>query len=1055
MDVKKFQLAMRPKKYLTHDFLVYQDPKMQAARSEMQAGGIVQREGFSRGAKPKFSLDTVRETIDQYNNQLVYKDRNVIAKELGFKNADGLTTYLTKNKIAFPELKKDKAKKIAEYILNNLDESADTYLGSPLKVIGKKYNLPGSYITTSLKNADEPILKEFAPFINKLSNPAFVKKWKGQDLLLSDVMDMHLSKVNLPRATTPSQDIMKTAARHYALTGPEKSKIQFFDIETNKPLTLDQATNQKSLYKDVYFKIKGNDAKFGIGISDNKNYVNLDLEGSQRPEFKEMYDIFNKKQDLMNRKVINPATGKEDTFRNVAGAMYADTYKNSYQSFPYDLDHLDLEKNPFSNVRLLPRRINQAAGLMKQHQAPKEYFNKIGYNVTKDVDQLFEDEMKLAQDVLGPKQRKLYKPYMIAKGVERADPQFSYTSGQIRALEKGEDVFAKKDKPKLKLESDFLKSSVAQVKTDIENNSNTMRALIESFSDDPACALPAKAEGGRIGFQKGSDLCYQQGLKKLDEARKNPGAAAKLKGKLGKAAKGFGKFLRFLELPFEVAIEGLLVGDAMLRGQSFERAVKGNTLLMRALMPGGYSTTADEQRIKEISENNPAVKTYFEAKQRADKYQELVNRVEQNEKIAAGLVAPEDVGLTTSNLEESKKELNDFIQNNFQNFDRDKEILNPEGYFAQQADQATRDFVSKEVYEGGYGKGQVAAREAQIEDPLADFVQPEQEFEKERLEESQEQVDQFGFIPTEQEFMQGLNKDAMKGFIKNRYPNMDEQQLNMLTDFAIQQQYQNIRNPFAVYDYSRNVQASPFAVGGRVGFSNGGGMRRRTFLKLIAGVGAALGALKSGIIKLSSPVAKKVLKDAPAGTPDWFAPLVDKIMREGVDAGETMKTVTGREIVKKLEVPAPGSDGAITDKYFLYENPDTGEIRVDIDAPGAGANDGEFSFYMRPDRVEGVNDDGTPMLNEGEFFVIEDRAENLPDFSNEVNLELVSNEFNLEDSVSNWHKVEEFATGKTNKKAEAELLKKKNRVESDPVEDVVNRRGEYDYSYAKDQDIDE
>jgi hypothetical protein len=110
---------------------------------------------------------------------------------------------------------------------------------------------------------------------------------------------------------------------------------------------------------------------------------------------------------------------------------------------------------------------------------------------------------------------------------------------------------------------------------------------------------------------------------------------------------------------------------------------------------------------------------------------------------------------------------------------------------------------------------------------------------------------------------------------------------------------------------------------------------------------------------------------------------------------------------------------------------------------------------MRPNKIDGINDDGTPMMDEGEFFVIEDRAENLPDFSNEVNLELVSNEFNLEDSVSNWHKVEEFATGKTNKKAEAELLKKKSNVESDPVEDVVNRRGEYDYSYAKDQDIDE
>ena len=127
-------------------------------------------------------------------------------------------------------------------------------------------------------------------------------------------------------------------------------------------------------------------------------------------------------------------------------------------------------------------------------------------------------------------------------------------------------------------------------------------------------------------------------------------------------------------------------------------------------------------------------------------------------------------------------------------------------------------------------------------------------------------------------------------------------------------------------------------------------------------------------MKLTTPAAKKVLKDAPQGTPDWFAPLVEKIMKEGVDAGETMKTTTSRETVKKLKVPSPDSDGALTDTYFLYENPDTGEIRIEIDAPGLGANDGEFSLYMRPDRTVGIADDGTPVISDGEFFVTEDRA---------------------------------------------------------------------------------
>jgi len=43
MELGKYKKAMRPKKYLTHEFLVYR-PSTLEARSEMQAGGVVQRE---------------------------------------------------------------------------------------------------------------------------------------------------------------------------------------------------------------------------------------------------------------------------------------------------------------------------------------------------------------------------------------------------------------------------------------------------------------------------------------------------------------------------------------------------------------------------------------------------------------------------------------------------------------------------------------------------------------------------------------------------------------------------------------------------------------------------------------------------------------------------------------------------------------------------------------------------------------------------------------------------------------------------------------------------
>ena len=35
--------------------------------------------------------------------------------------------------------------------------------------------------------------------------------------------------------------------------------------------------------------------------------------------------------------------------------------------------------------------------------------------------------------------------------------------------------------------------------------------------------------------------------------------------------------------------------------------------------------------------------------------------------------------------------------------------------------------------------------------------------------------------------------------------------------------------------------------------------------------------------KFVGPAVKKSLENAPTGTPDWFAPLVEKIMKKGVD----------------------------------------------------------------------------------------------------------------------------------------------------------------------------
>ena len=75
-----------------------------------------------------------------------------------------------------------------------------------------------------------------------------------------------------------------------------------------------------------------------------------------------------------------------------------------------------------------------------------------------------------------------------------------------------------------------------------------------------------------------------------------------------------------------------------------------------------------------------------------------------------------------------------------------------------------------------------------------------------------------------------------------------------------------------------------FAQGGRAGFKIGGiDKARRAFLKAAAGVGAGIGALKTGLLGIGKEAAPMVeaAKETVTKAPDYFFALVDKIKRFG------------------------------------------------------------------------------------------------------------------------------------------------------------------------------
>jgi hypothetical protein len=168
-----------------------------------------------------------------------------------------------------------------------------------------------------------------------------------------------------------------------------------------------------------------------------------------------------------------------------------------------------------------------------------------------------------------------------------------------------------------------------------------------------------------------------------------------------------------------------------------------------------------------------------------------------------------------------------------------------------------------------------------------------------------------------------------------------------------------------------------YAVGGRVGFKKGSKDKdspvipispltdlpqnesRRDFLKGIGAAGLGAVALGSGLLKLGKSLKTKealsLLKKEAVGQPEWFAPLVDKIILKGI----------------RLE-----KDGKKLDSYVLQEGDKTLTLNknpygtIEVDVQGGGAYDDTFT--LRYNNSIGKNMYGEP-TEFTDFKIIESR----------------------------------------------------------------------------------
>ena len=241
-----------------------------------------------------------------------------------------------------------------------------------------------------------------------LNNQSFLNKYKGRDLLANEALTVfEQGRTGGPSFTQvtqrgPIRKILEFADRHIKSGGNLINKIDDNTFIYNNKIfsTSPGEVNQKALQK--------------LGLQ-NQKIIDLILEGPKQKEFKEIFDAFDKLRKYETIERTHPVTGKKTNLVKllqeadyIAGGKDRLVAKNTFGRNPFEIDHFgSVKKDPFKNIRVIPRTINQAAGNIgpkgfSTFENIKQAENFIGYNFTGDpldsINQYIDTEIQRGQD---------------------------------------------------------------------------------------------------------------------------------------------------------------------------------------------------------------------------------------------------------------------------------------------------------------------------------------------------------------------------------------------------------------------------------------------------------------------------------------------------------------------------------------------------------------------------------------------------------------------------------------------------------------------------------
>ena len=603
-----------------------------------------------------------------------------------------------------------------------------------------------------------------------------------------------------------------------------------------------------------------------------------------------------------------------------------------------------------------------------------------------------------------------------------------------------------------------LKNLTEQQKAEIELN---RKAVMEAQAKIPASekkrlvqmigsiGCPTYATGGRVNFSEGTD-CYNKGLKKLEEgnlsktelnvARRAITTAGEegsfLKNILDKAGSGikftgvtFDDLMAFGRTPGGRLL-GYGVGVGLPAYFAGEELLKGN--IKQAGRELGYIPTLGFGLPESLV---GSVKTDLigHAKEKGfnvGSIEKILNKNEISKKINA---AEELLGYgkeaNLKNPEKFNKPIQDKIKSLYEEYDNitlnsaDQESFNKtlESFYTQNRERIpeliqSKNKISENVQKdiGSFKRSELDpafAQEEKINIPLEKIEEPVETVPEELSSEYKVSAAEGGYI------------DYMR-------------------------------------DYNR------YARGGRIHLSEGGGgpkLSRRGFLGFLAGAAASpfvIKAMKGKKLLSGAKVATKVLPKV-SGMPDWFNPLVTRIMNEGVDISPKAERVEDIVKVKKLEFPMPeegttkfrksgsGFEKKNIETITMTEYPD-GRIEIEADVFG-GSFDAPFSLNYRPPKTDINVETGEPVKYPGDFSVVEQRPK--PDYGDPGNFEIDYEVMSVDNTISDLEKLEKIGTGKRiHPKRVEQRTGARKFVEDNPSEDIVNRYGDSEIEYDRMKD---